>query len=483
MKAFGSALIQNCGDGAKNVAGSESRTRMARRQVGITLAHASGVLRPLLAAAAALLVTCAAASADEILDRKVGSADSGTAMEFRAFTSHTLGSLARAAQVPIGIELLPAPPNHNGLPPIALTGRTVREAADAMIARDPRYTYRDEAGVLLFEPVRPFADKPLDRVVPAVRIDPADGRIALDLVTAWLGAPRTAGIQFSDTKSFTLDVPEGTIRALLNASVRAHGELVWILERPRNKDRLFPYMLSFMSGPHGFGLGVAGVLTEPLDLSRFTGHDARADFLDTVVGMDRSGFPLEITGFWPAVALELSRVVRVPIGCEVIPPAPTDVPHERPRIAATGRTVREVLEAARAMDPRYDWRVVNGTVVIRPAAAWGDGSNPLFALVRDVTVQDATMTEAVKQVFTALGAPDMPGFTFADHRTVSFSVTHGTALELLAALAQAHGWLSWTLQHAEPKEIRETGLTHRLTLTVAGSRGVGVLVGFRAEKR
>ena len=78
-------------------------------------------------------------------------------------------------------------------------------------------------------------------------------------------------------------------------------------------------------------------------------------------------------------------------------------------------------------------------------------------------------------MLAALGVPNTTSFTFADHKTVSFSVTNGTALELPSALGRAHGWLMWMLQEAEPKEIQETGLTHRLELRVAGSGDDGVL--------
>jgi hypothetical protein len=134
-----------------------------------------------------------------------------------------------------------------------------------------------------------------------------------------------------------------------------------------------------------------------------------------------------------------------------------------------------VLDALVANDPRYEWRVVDGTIAVRPVTAWGDAGNPLFTLVPDVELQDATMTTAVRAVTSALSVyrADM---TIGDSKTVSFSVVHGTALDLLAALVKAHGEYAWSLDAAEPKDVEATGLTHRLTLYGPGSGG-GFLVG------
>jgi len=45
---------------------------------------------------------------------------------------------------------------------------------------------------------------------------------------ALAGAPQLNG--FPDTRSFSVDVPQGTLFDLLNAISRAHGELSWAWE-------------------------------------------------------------------------------------------------------------------------------------------------------------------------------------------------------------------------------------------------------------
>jgi hypothetical protein len=423
--------------------------------------------------AALCLVMANIASAQSGLDGVVGSDGSGGPFEFRGFTAHTLGSFARAAHVPIGIELAPDTGLQGGLPPITLTGRTVRDAVALMVAADPRYTWRDDAGVIVFELARPYEGNPLDHAAPAIRLDETNSRLSLALVAALLGAPASTVIHLGDTKSFRLDAPAGTVRSLLNAIVRAHGELVWILERPRRKDPLFPYVLSFMSGPHGYGLGLTGQPGVVTDLATFgVRHADAAWILDATVGPKEDGRPLELAGAWPSAVSDLARTLRAPFGFQS--GAEPRRPNEMPPFTATGRPVREVLEILAVRDPRYAWRFLDGAIVVRPTSAWADPNDPLFALVPDVDVQDGSMTDAVRKVLTALGG-DVTALTFPDGRNVSFLAVHPTALDLLNALARAHGSLVWTYADADAKEIDATGRKHRLTLGVSGV-GYGYLV-------
>jgi len=433
------------------------------------------VLALFLVAALPMLGT-GIASAQSVLDRVVGPSPSGGPLEFRALTAHELGSLSRAAGIPIGIESLPPPAKDSAaLRPIVLTGKTVRDAVAAMIAIDSRYAWREDAGVVLFEPVEQFGARPLDAPAPPVRLGETKGADALAVAAALLGAPRSTDIHFGDTKPFVLDAPDGTIRSLLNAIVRSHGELVWIFERTTTNAGVFPYTLLFMSGPHGSGLGLSGKAAETLDVSRFIrAPDAPANILDIIVGTRGDGYPLEISGVSGAVS-DLAILTRVPFGFQVAPgPLPRAVVYT-PSIVATGRTLREVLDFVVARDYRYEWRVVDGTIVIRPSRAWTDGADPLFSLVADMELKDASMTQAVRTIANTFGG-DSAFMTYPDSKTVSLAVFHGTALEVLTALAKAHGALIWTFEEAEPKEVQSTGLTHRLTIGVAGGGGLGFLV-------
>jgi hypothetical protein len=437
--------------------------------------------------AVCLLMAAGRAAAQDVLSRTVGPDTSDRPLEFRAFTGHTLGALSTAAGVPIGFEALPPLPITANRAAVTITGRTVKDAAAAMVALDPRYQWREDDGVILFEPVAPPAPMvtqtdqamhPLDAPAPAVRLADTTGRALFAVAAALLGAPQSAGNAFGDTKAFGLDVPEGTIRALLNAIVRSHGQLVWMFEHTPSKASMFPYTLLFMSGAHGYGVGLSGRRSPgDLDPARLSPAVERAaDVVDTIVGPRTDGYPLVLTAMGGSAARDLAAATQLPMGMAILSgPAPRRVssPGE---FKATGKTLKEVLDILVARDNRYEWRVVDGVVVIRPAAAWGDAGDVLFSLVSNVELQDATMTEALRKIMSALDGLDPRFSTFPDSRSVSLSVPQGTALELLTALAKAHGSLVWTIEDAEPDEVRATGRRHRLTLGVAGAVGLGVLI-------
>lgn len=50
-------------------------------------------------------------------------------------------------------------------------------------------------------------------------------------------------------------------------------------------------------------------------------------------------------------------------------------------VDARGVTLREALDAVVVRNRRYAWRVIDGVVVVRPAAAWRDPSHPLLTLI------------------------------------------------------------------------------------------------------
>jgi hypothetical protein len=40
-------------------------------------------------------------------------------------------------------------------------------------------------------------------------------------------------------------------------------------------------------------------------------------------------------------------------------------------------TLLEALRTITSFDPRYEWRIVNDMVVVRPSGAWSDETHPL----------------------------------------------------------------------------------------------------------
>ena len=200
-------------------------------------------------------------SSGPVLDRLVGQKYNGDA--FVLHGAHDLKDLAFAAQIPIGVELLPAPnPAPRG---VRVTGLTVRDALIALMALDPRYDWREFDGVIVVRPVLAWADPehPLSREIPAVRLDQITVADAVNFQHSLLEprfkyAPERDG--GADVPRVSADVPRGPLLLLLNALARSHGQLCWMYEELNNRDTQFfggrRHQLSWQA-PSGEGLGFA----------------------------------------------------------------------------------------------------------------------------------------------------------------------------------------------------------------------------------
>jgi hypothetical protein len=95
-----------------------------------------------------------------------------------------------------------------------------------------------------------------------------------------------------------------------------------------------------------------------------------------------------------------------------------------------GVTLRQALDAVVAKDRRYEWRDVDGVVVVRPRAAWHDPEHPLLRRVPAAGVR-----------------PDPEGDELlAALRHPSLDFTGGTLFELLNAAVRASGRRQWSLR-------------------------------------
>lgn len=93
------------------------------------------------------IVTVPIVEAQPALDRQIGPDTSGHPIVVTHIQARLVGALARAAGVPMGIELAPGTPRK--VSPRRLTGLTVREADDVLAAVDPRYEWREMDGVIV----------------------------------------------------------------------------------------------------------------------------------------------------------------------------------------------------------------------------------------------------------------------------------------------------------------------------------------------
>ena len=104
--------------------------------------------------------------------------------------------------------------------PLDVRGVTLRQALDAVVAKDRRYSWGEVDGVVVVRPVAAWRDPahPLHRRVPAAGVQQDAGD---DQLLAALRHP-------------SLDFGGGTVFELLNAAVRAHGHMQWSLRSDVN---------------------------------------------------------------------------------------------------------------------------------------------------------------------------------------------------------------------------------------------------------
>jgi hypothetical protein len=380
-----------------------------------------------------------------------------------------VGILTRLTGVPIGIESI-SPPRL--VPAVTLSGLTLREALDA-IARAGGYEWEETDGVVVLRSRRaasvPF--NPLDLRVEPVQLDEIVAQQALAVTCVHLGSDFKP--LMPDRHRFSVTFPGGSLLDWLNAVVRSHGAMAWAFGWNVDKST-FPVGVTFISGDYPIGCPAPGLppptAVDPVAVAgtRAVPDGAAADFLDRPVGKSAvAGDVVVVRGIYDRSIQELAKGIDVSIGLEQIPgPAPYIVEG----FTATGLPLREVLDTLVAIDPRYDWRVVDDVVVFRPIESWNDPTHPLSRLVDPVSLVDVPFADAVHKILEILGAPNPPAL-FPDTRRVRLHSPPGTILDLLCALVRAHGDLTWVYGEAEPDAQRVTGLRHSLMLLTPNGGG------------
>jgi hypothetical protein len=148
-------------------------------------------------------------------------------------------------------------------------------------------------------------------------------------------------------------------------------------------------------------------------------------------------------------ALEL---VSVPAGVEEVGATTVArVPVRRgrqpgPLVNIGGLTVGAALDKIVRADPRYAWKLLDGVVVLRPVEAWNDPQHPLLRRVPAVELVDVRAWEALDAVREAVGHVSMSEPSFPAEREFSVTFGGGALIDLLNAVAAAHGEMGWALQ-------------------------------------
>ncbi|MET0164748.1 MAG: hypothetical protein ABW318_07070 [Vicinamibacterales bacterium] len=83
---------------------------------------------------------------------------------------------------------------------------------------------------------------------------------AIGAAMSLLGAPENSRNSFPDSRTFSLNLPRGTVLEMLNGIARAHGEVSWEWQEntPEDKEffggRRFLILFSLRRGGHGFAI-------------------------------------------------------------------------------------------------------------------------------------------------------------------------------------------------------------------------------------
>ena len=159
---------------------------------------------------------------------------------------------------------------------------------------------------------------------------------------------------------------------MLNVIVRAHGQLTWCVERNVGVDKAIRTILGLSNGTWGWSLIVPpGGVPQPVAVDRrmpTETADTRPEILDRIVGTVGPEPLRVIGGFSEGAAKDLSRAVGVPFGFEDLPSNELTVSFQEP-VSLTGVSLRQALDFLSAADPRYEWREIEGMIVVSS----GDG--------------------------------------------------------------------------------------------------------------
>ena len=288
----------------------------------------------------------------------------------------------------------------------------------------------------MLRPAAAWTDRnnPLHRSVGAIRFDDIGASDALQIVVALFGQDLHPSQRnnLRETKRFNLDVPPGSVIEALNAIVRVHGVLTWGVEpwppAPTAPGTvLSPFMTSLVNGRAGAAVGIGVHLDReprvPEQVDRWGRPEPlpRGPMLDRVVGRKATGEPLILHGAHDVP--ELARAARVAMGLELLPPGDQRAGSEGVKV--TGLSLRDALTALMALDPRYEWRELDGVVVVRPLLAWTQPDHPLSRETGPARLENATVIDAVNYLQALLEpGPALHGRTRSRRRGAAHHREH-----------------------------------------------------------
>lgn len=388
-------------------------------------------------------------------------------------TFGSLYSVLRSVGVPFGFEQAGGLSEHTialnrlRVTEVKVSGLTLRAALDAVVAADPRYAWRYVDGVVVMRPIAVWNDPghPLHRLVPPVHLDHVNGGQAVDALKEATGHPGPPVNAFPGTKPFSVSFGGGRLIDLLHAIVKAHGEMAWSLDgSPRASPDREHWTLRPSLGLHsplGTGIAINGALLEP-EAPIPPGIFIRGDSVPELDARDRLDIllPPSVTQLHAKGVTHLASSLGIPSGFEEagafaeFVSKPFRVPkegvstesREEFMVPVAGLTLRQALDAYVAADRRYEWREMDGVVVMRPVASWARADHPLAATAGAVSLSDARISEAFDGLRRAVESSRRPqALPFGDEQRISVDFPGGSVLHLANAIVRAYGRLSWSL--------------------------------------
>lgn len=256
-------------------------------------------------------------------------------------------------------------------------------------------------------------------------------------------------------------------------------------ERPTGAPLVRGWLKSYTCGVTIFVLGLA-LATLVSDCARDQSHVLN-------IRIPRIRFPARYAPcdtFW--VLADLHRIAQLPMGIERLADGcwkrddtqPPWYTRETPT-QISDATVREILDRITTADSAYEWRAVDGVVVVRSRSAW-DLPHPILTRpVGSFDLESSDFGPAFDAIDRALsprrGFWEQPTWLVRDGRErprFHTSFAGGTVLDALNAIVRSRSDLIWTLDYCRPTVSLSTAM-----LDIAAADGTHPVLHAQLRRR
>ena len=114
--------------------------------------------------------------------------------------------------------------------------------------------------------------------------------------------------------------------------------------------------------------------------------------------------------------------------------------------------MQEALNILIGIDRRYEWRELNGVVVVRPIAAWTGGTKLLAMPTPAIRFEGGVGTAvAVVQSLAGITPASLPP---SDSKTCRIDFAPATLFDFLNETIRAHGEMTWAVEETDEGKQR-----------------------------